>query len=82
VQIELDFRLVNMDLNVLRDIVKKFVGSTFEEFLEYFYSYFDSKIKTEKSQKAKDKYIKIRNSMLSYIVANKQHIMAELRNKR
>lgn len=81
-QIELDFKLVDMNLNILKDIIKEFVGSTFEEFLEYFYSYFDCKIKTEKSQKVKDKYIKIRNSMLSHIVANKQQIMAELRNKR
>jgi hypothetical protein len=71
-----------MDLNILRDVIKKFVGGTYDEFLKYFYSYFDSKINSEKSQKVKNKYIKIRNSMLFYIVANKQQIMAELRNKR
>jgi len=68
--------------NIEDILVKCKSFSNFNDFLKYFYFYYDKKISSEKSQKAKDKYIKIRNSMLSYIVANKQHIMAELRNKR
>lgn len=54
----------------------------FDEFLQYFYFYFDKLIKNEKKQKVKNKYIKIRNNMLSYIVANKQSIVKKLNVKK
>ena len=69
-----------MDISELNKIIRRY--SNIEDLLMHINQYYGKLIKVEKSQKAKNKYIKIRNSMLSYIVANKQHIMAELRNKR
>lgn len=69
-----------MDISELNKIIRRY--SNIEDLLMHINQYYGKLIKVEKSQKAKNKYIKIRNSMLSYIVANKQQIMAELRNKR
>lgn len=56
--------------------LKKF--SNFEDFLKYFYFYYDEKIKSEKSQNIRDKYIKARKNLLSYILGNKQEIIKEI----
>lgn len=69
-----------MDISELNEIIRRY--SNIEDLLMHIHQYYGKLIKIEKSQKAKDKYIKIRNSMLSYILANKQRIMVELRNKR
>jgi hypothetical protein len=50
----------------------------FDDFLKYFYFYYDKKISVEKTQKVKNKYIEARKNILSYILANKQKIMAEI----
>lgn len=52
--------------------------SNFEDFLKYFYFYYDQKIKSEKSQNIKNKYIKARKNLLSYILDNKQKIIREI----
>ncbi len=56
--------------------LKKF--SNFDDFLKYFYFSYDKKISLEKSQDVKNKYIKARKNILSYILQNKQKIIAEI----
>lgn len=66
-------------MNILTHIgidIKNF--SNFEDFLKYFYFYYDQKIKSEKSQNIKNKYIKARKNLLSYILDNKQKIIREI----
>jgi predicted N-acyltransferase len=52
--------------------------SNFDDFLKYFYFSYDKKISLEKSQDVKNKYIKARKNILSYILQNKQKIIAEI----
>lgn len=54
----------------------------FEDFLKYFYSYYDKKISFEKSQKVKNKYIKTRNNILAYILTNKKKIELEISKRK
>ncbi len=82
VQIELGFRLVDMNSNLIQEILKTFGGNSYEDFLKYFYFYYDKKITLEKSQNVKNKYIMIRKNILSYILANKNKIMAEINNRK
>ena len=56
--------------------------SNFEDFLKYFYFYYDEKIKSEKSQNIKNKYIKARKNMLSYILKNKKKIESEISKRK
>jgi hypothetical protein len=64
--------------NELINIIKIQNFSNFDDFLKYFYFYYDEKISAEKTQKVKNKYIEARKNILSYILANKQKIMAEI----
>lgn len=52
--------------------------SNFDDLLKYFYFYYDKKMSLEKSQNVKNKYIKARKNILSYILQNKQKIIAEI----
>lgn len=54
----------------------------FKDFITYFYSKIEDKIKQNKQQSIKDKYIKIRQSALQYIIVNKNIITIELCKKR
>jgi hypothetical protein len=67
--------------NYFVEFIKDFSGKSFEDFLLHIYSSFQKKIELEKTEKLKNKYIKIRTNMMSYIVANKQSIMAQIKNK-
>jgi hypothetical protein len=67
-----------MKFDPISDIMKNFVGGKFDDFLKYFYFYYDKKISAEKTQKVKNKYIEARKNILSYILANKQKITAEI----
>jgi ATP-dependent Lon protease len=70
----------------LNDIIKQFTKDssvrTFENFLAYFYAKIEDKLKQTKQQSIKDKYIKIRQSALQYIIANKNTITIEICKKR
>lgn len=66
----------------IEDILRLKKFSNFEDFLKYFYFYYDRKIASEKSQNVKNKYIKARKNILSYILANKQKIMQEISNRK
>lgn len=67
--------------NYFVEFIKDFSGKSFEDFLLHIYASFQKKIELEKTEKLKNKYIKIRTNMMSYIVANKQSIMAQIKNK-
>jgi hypothetical protein len=58
--------------------IKNKTFKNFDDFLKYFYFYYDKKISVEKTQKVKNKYIEARKNILSYILANKQKITAEI----
>jgi hypothetical protein len=66
----------------ISSIIKFEKFNNFEDFLKYFYFYYDEKIKSEKLQNIKNKYIKARKNILSYILANKQKIIAEIINRK
>jgi hypothetical protein len=50
----------------------------YNDFLTYVYVTFDKKISSSKADKIIDKYIKMRNSVLSYIVTNEKSIIKQL----
>jgi hypothetical protein len=60
--------------------LKKF--SNFDDLLKYFYFSYDVKIQSEKSQNIKNKYMQTRKNLLSYILANKEKISAEIINRK
>jgi hypothetical protein len=51
-----------------------------KELIAYCYQYYDKKIKSQKSQKIKNKYIKIRKNLLSYILGNPQKAIEDITN--
>ena len=51
----------------------------YDQFLIYVYITFDKKIKSTNSKKVKDKYSKIRKTILSYIFSHKTEIIKKLR---
>lgn len=67
---------------IIKEFVKVSSDRTFENFLAYFYSKIEDKIKQNKQQSIKDKYIKIRQSALQYIIVNKNIITIELCKKK
>jgi hypothetical protein len=73
------FKKTLMDISDFKKIIKKF--SSLEDLIFYIHSYYEKLIKTQNNQKVKDKYIKVRNSMLAYIATNKQSIILELSKK-
>lgn len=56
-------------------------GITFNDFIKYFYFGFDKRIKNEKNKSLKNKYIKMRQSILKYIVDNKRLIINQIQRK-
>jgi hypothetical protein len=54
---------------------------TFNDFIKYFYFSFDKKIKNEKKKLLKDKYIKMRKSILKYFSRNKVSISNRIKQK-
>lgn len=67
--------------------MKKYISSiilnnhpkNFEEFVQFVYFIFQSKIDSIKNNNIKNKYIKTRKSILQYSVANKKAIVNEIR---
>jgi hypothetical protein len=68
----------------IRDIIKTFESTSknrnqkYNEFLAHVYATFDKHISLCRSDKMMNKYKKMRNSVLSYIVANERAITAEI----
>jgi len=55
----------------------------FKDFVSYFYFTIDNKINSTKQESIKNKYIKIRQSAIRYIIANEKAITSKIcRNRR
>jgi len=67
--------------NFIKDLIKNFKKGDFKDFAAYVYTTLEDKIKSSKQQSIKNKYIKIRHSVLQYIIANEKSIMLSIRNK-
>lgn len=71
----------------LKEISKNFNSESknpkevFKDFVSYVYFTIDNKINSTKKESIKNKYIKIRHSVLQYIIANEKSIMLSIRNK-
>jgi len=66
--------------NVLDNFTTKKITSKeiFKDFVSYVYFTIDNKINSTKKESIKNKYIKIRQSALRYIVANEKAITSEI----
>jgi len=68
----------------IKELMNSFESSTknrrqrYNEFLAHVYTHFDKHISTCKTDKEMNKYKKMRNSVLSYIVANEKAIRSEI----
>jgi hypothetical protein len=76
-------------IDFLREISKNFNSENkkpkevFKDFVSYVYFTIDNKINSTKKESIKNKYIKIRQSAIRYIVANEKAITSEIcRNQR
>lgn len=67
---------------MISELLDNFTGSTYDDFLKYFYFYYNAKMTSEKSQNIKNKYIKAQKNILSYILTNKQKIVKEISNRK
>jgi hypothetical protein len=70
-----------MDKNI-QGFIKEFKGKEFKDFALYVYSTLQKEIDLKKKKQDKDKYIKIRQSVLNYIIANERAISVELNKKK
>ena len=65
----------------IKDLISNFKKGDFKDFAAYVYKTMENKISSSKQQSIKNKYIKIRQSVLQYIIANEKAITLELRKK-
>ena len=80
-----NMRDLQVFLNNIIDIFttkKSLPNDVMNDFIKYFYFTLDNEIKSNKSDLLKNKYIKIRQNGLNYIIANKEAIMANIRKKK
>lgn len=63
------------------ELIKDYEGTSYEHFARYIYMTFQREIDMSKGAQ-KDKYIKVRNDILKYIVANRGKITLELRRNK
>jgi hypothetical protein len=63
---------------VINQFIKISSTKSYEKFLKYLYDTIDTKINQIEDKKMKNKYIKIRESILEYVVVNKKAITLEL----
>jgi len=62
-------------------LIKDYSGTNYEQFAKYIYMTFQREIDVSKGEQ-KDKYIKVRNELLKYIVANRSNVTLELRRNK
>ena len=67
--------------NQLKPLIQNFKGKDFKDFAVYVYATMQKEIDSKKKKQDKDKYIKIRQSVLNYIIANERAISVELNKK-
>tara|TARA_Y100000004_G_scaffold148783_1_gene170420 strand:- start:2624 stop:2839 length:216 start_codon:yes stop_codon:yes gene_type:complete len=65
----------------IQELIKDYKGTSFEHFTRYVYMTFQREIDMSKG-KQKDKYIKVRNDILKYIVSNRGNVTLELRRNK
>jgi len=65
----------------ISELIKDYNGDNYENFTRYVYLTFQREIDVSKG-KQKDKYIKIRNDILKYIVSNRGNVTLELRRNK
>ena len=65
----------------VQELIKDYNGDSFELFTRYIYMTFQREIDASKGRD-KDKYIKIRNDILKYIVTNRGNVTLELRRNK
>jgi len=65
----------------IQELIKDYKGTNYEQFARYIYTTFQREIDMSKG-KDKDKYIKIRNDILKYIVSNRGSVTLELRRNK
>ena len=65
----------------IQELIKDYKGTSFEHFTRYVYMTFQREIDVSKG-KQKDKYIKVRNDILKYIVSNRGNVTLELRRNK
>lgn len=69
-------------ISYVKDLIKNFKKGDFKDFAAYVYTTLEDKIKSSKQQSIKNKYIKIRKSILNYILSNEREITLELRRNK
>ena len=65
----------------VQELIKDYDGDNFEHFTRYIYMTFQREIDSSKGVD-KNKYIKIRNEILKYIVTNRANVTLELRRNK
>ena len=65
----------------VQELIKDYDGDNFEHFTRYIYMTFQREIDSSKGGN-KNKYIKIRNEILKYIVTNRANVTLELRRNK
>ena len=65
----------------IQELIKDYNGDNYENFTRYVYLTFQREIDVSKG-KQKDKYIRIRNDILKYIVSNRGNVTLELRRNK
>ena len=65
----------------IQELIKDYNGTNYEQFAKYIYMTFQRAIDNSKG-KDKDKYIKVRNELLKYVVANRSNVTLELRRNK
>ena len=65
----------------IQELMKDYNGTNYEQFARYIYMTFQREIDMSKGAQ-KDKYIKVRNDILKYIVVNRGKITSELRRNK
>ena len=67
--------------NYVKELIRDYNGDSYEHFTRYIYMTFQREIDANKGTQ-KDKYIKVRNDILKYIVVNRGKITLELRRNK
>ena len=66
----------------LQKLIQDFKGKDFKDFAGYVYTTLQKQSDAQRKKVDKDKYIKIRKSILGYIVSNERAITSELRKNK
>jgi len=67
--------------NYINPLIQSFKGKDFKDFVLYVFTSMQKEIDSRRKKHDKDKYIKIRQSVLNYIIANERAIVTELKKQ-